>query len=100
MSIIDIMADIFRKRPILGKRVLVPMRDEIEEADYRLISMWEAEKRCNYVKHSHSHNLIENVSNCESIEISPNGGTKHCMWKCRCPIDHRFNRLKQRFNLD
>ena len=94
------MTEIFRKRPILGNRILVPIRDEIEEADYRLMSLWEAGKRCDYVKHLNSHNLTENVSNCESIEISPNGFKKHPMWKCRCPINHRMDRLKQRFNLD
>jgi hypothetical protein len=104
------MTEIFRKRPILGNRILVPLRDEsdnessffgneIEEADYRLISVWESEKRCNYVKHLNSDSLTENEFGCESIEI-PIYAKKHSMWKCLCPPNHRLNRLKQRFNLD
>jgi len=81
----DIMNnDIFRKRPILGNRILTPIRDEPKRFE-RVMSMWEAEERCQYYKENKS-SFLEPPTGCMNIEMSPNGITKYWMWGCNCDV--------------
>ena len=83
--------DIFRKRPILGNRILVPIRDKPEKPT-KLMSLWEAEQRCHYYKEV-KQSYFDPPTGCKSLEMSPNGHTKYWMWKCGCP-EKAFNAME------
>lgn len=81
---IDIMTDVFRKRPILGNRILVPIREKKAELNHRLISHKEAHQVCReWVRRD----LLVRSYDCDSIELTDhrNGIDYHyTMWKCSC----------------
>jgi hypothetical protein len=75
--------DVFRKRPILGNRILVPKRDKPKWK--QIMSLWEAERRCMYYnecKESH----FDPPTGCKSMERNA-CGTKFWEWACNCDLD-------------
>ena len=92
--------DIFRKRPILGNRILVPIRDKPKPKRWdKIMSLWEAEKRCRNYKEVNEQSYFDPPTGCKSIEMSPNGTTKYWMWGCNCGedihIDEAVEMMKQ-----
>ncbi len=76
--------DIFRKRPILGNRILTPIRDKPKPKRWnKVMSLWEAEERCRHYKEV-KESYFDPPTGCKSIEMSPNGTTKYWMWGCNC----------------
>jgi len=81
--------DIFRKRPILGNRILTPIREESEfDTPHKLMSSSEAASKC----------CQEGA--CREIEVAINEDRrfKHSMWVCFCKEkkDVRLEMAKRR----
>ena len=75
--------DIFRKRPILGNRILVPIRDKPKWK--HIMSLWEAKRRCKkYTETEQS--FYDSSTGCNSMERNA-GGTKFWEWGCNCELD-------------
>ena len=81
--------DIFRKRPILGNRILTPIREDSEfDAPHKIMSSSEAASKC----------CQEGA--CREIEVAINEDRrfKHSMWVCFCKEkkDVRLEMAKRR----
>ena len=84
--------DIFRRRPILGNRILTPIREESEfDAPHKLMSSSEAASKCCQ------------EGNCREIEVAINEDRrfKHSMWVCFCKEKRnaRLEMAKKRMQL-
>tara|TARA_B110000444_G_C18290770_1_gene345003 strand:+ start:75 stop:395 length:321 start_codon:yes stop_codon:yes gene_type:complete len=82
------MTDIFRKRPILGNRILVPIRDKPKPKPLRwknIMQHWEAERRCRYYK-ERKESWFNPPTGCKSLERNASG-TKFWRWGCNCDLD-------------
>ena len=75
--------DIFRKRPILGQRILTPIKDKPKWK--RIMSNWEAERRCRYYKEI-KQSYFDPPTGCKSLERNV-GGAKFWEWACNCELD-------------
>jgi len=75
--------DVFRKRPILGNRILVPIRDKPKWK--QIMSLWEAKKRCMYYK-ERKESYFDPSTGCKTLERNA-GGTKFWEWACNCDLD-------------
>ena len=87
--------DIFRKRPILGNRILVPIRDKPKWK--RTMNLWSAEINCrhyNQIKQSY----FLPPTGCKMLEQNASG-TKFWAWGCNCGddihIDEAVEMMKQ-----
>ncbi len=75
--------DIFRKRPILGNRILTPIR---EKPDYKqVMSLWEAERRCKYYPQM-KQSMFTPPTGCRVVKRNVNGTTKYWEMLCGCDL--------------
>jgi len=76
--------DIFRKRPILGNRILTPIRER--PTFKRVMSLWEAERRCKYYPQM-KESYFDPPTGCRTVERNINGTTKFWEMLCNCDFD-------------
>lgn len=78
------MTDIFRKRPILGNRILTPIRER--PTFKRVMSLWEADRRCKYYPQM-KQSMFTPPTGCKVVERNVNGTTKYWEMLCNCELD-------------
>ena len=78
------MTDIFRKRPILGNRILTPIREE--PTFKRVMSLWEADRRCRYYPQM-KQSMFTPPTGCRVVQRNVNGTTKFWEMLCNCDFD-------------
>ena len=76
--------DIFRKRPILGNRILTPIREE--PTFKRAMSLWEAERRCRYYPQM-KQSMFTPPTGCRVVQRNVNGTTKFWEMLCNCDLN-------------
>ena len=77
--------DIFRKRPILGNRILTPIR-ETKPKYKRMMSLWEAERRCNHYVDKEL--FPHSTTPCEMVRRNA-AGTIYWEVGCNCDLDEK-----------
>ena len=76
--------DIFRKRPILGNRILTPIREK--PTFKRVMSLWEADRRCKYYPQM-KQSMFTPPTGCRVVQRNVNGTTKYWEMLCNCDLD-------------
>ena len=76
--------DIFRKRPILGNRILTPIREK--PTFKRAMSLWEADRRCKYYPQM-KQSMFTPPTGCRVVQRNVNGTTKYWEMLCNCDLE-------------
>ena len=85
VDIMNYTNDIFRKRPILGNRILVPIGLSSPTIPHRVMSHKEAHQVCPNWKFRNEYSFNKKPdNNCETIDLENKGGYQYTMWKCCC----------------